>query len=429
MMTKLLGASGWMMLVKLLGAMSGYALAWMVTQNEGAAAYGRFELGLTVLSIGALAVRLGLDGVMVKWLASARAKGLVAIQRRVASRAVLVVVVAGGLASIGILESARALTAWADDEATMEMWPWVAVGVPLMGLWGLSAEMLRGLSQMKRYALAQQGLLTAVAVVLLWWTSWNVVPAYASAVVIVTVLVFGLMVSALPWGDSGEAPMDGSPWSWKAMMTTGWPMLMGSAMYLVMSWSDTLLVSHFLEEDQVGVYRLTFKLAAVVTLVQAAVNSYAAPLFAERHAVGDQQGLRDALRHATLLNVAFSVPAFVAILALGPMVLDWFGPDFVQGQTCLIWLAIGQLSMTLCGPVMYVLNMTGFERIGNRILWSTALVNIALNVWIIPRHGIEGAAFATAVSLALWNGAAAWAVRKKLGLSVWRDVFRGRHPS
>ena len=106
--------------------------------------------------------------------------------------------------------------------------------------------------------------------------------------------------------------------------------------------------------------------------------------------------------------------------------MDWFGPAFAQGQTCLLWLAIGQLSMTLCGPVMYVLNMTGFERIGNRILWSTALVNIALNVWIIPRHGIDGAAFTTALSLALWNGAAAWAVHKNLGLSVWRDVFRGR---
>ena len=44
-----------------------------------------------------------------------------------------------------------------------------------------------------------------------------------------------------------------------------------------------LAVSHFWKRP--SVYRLTFKLAAVVTLVQAAVNSYAA-LFAERHAVG-----------------------------------------------------------------------------------------------------------------------------------------------
>ena len=101
---------------------------------------------------------------MVKWLASAKAQGLVAIQRKVAGRAVLMVIVAGALGWLGVHMGARALTTWADDEATMAMWPWVAAGVPLMGLWGLSAEMLRGLSQMKRYALAQQGLLTAVAV-------------------------------------------------------------------------------------------------------------------------------------------------------------------------------------------------------------------------------------------------------------------------
>ena len=58
-------------------------------------------------------------------------------------------------------------------------------------------------------------------------------------------------------------------------------------MFLVMSWTDTLLLGHFLGEDQVGIYRVAFRMAAMVTLVQAAVNSYAAPLFAERHTLGD----------------------------------------------------------------------------------------------------------------------------------------------
>ena len=63
-----------MMLVKLLGAASGYALAWMVTQHEERLPTDGLNLVLTVLSIGALSVRLGLDGVMVKWLASAKAQ-------------------------------------------------------------------------------------------------------------------------------------------------------------------------------------------------------------------------------------------------------------------------------------------------------------------------------------------------------------------
>ena len=208
------------------------------------------------------------------------------------------------------------------------------------------------------------------------------------------------------------------------MLRTGWPMLLGSAMFLVMSWTDTLLLGHFLEEDQVGIYRVAFRMAAVVTLVQAAVNSYAAPLFAERHVSGDRTGLKLALRQTTLLNVAFSVPAFVALVAVPAWWLGWFGDAFVPGATCLVWLAVGQVVNALCGPVMYLLNMTGHERQAQRIVWIAAMGNLVMNVWAIPRFGIEGAAVATAFSMALWNVAAAVAVKRLLGLSVW-DAVRG----
>ena len=64
-----------MLAVKLLGAASAYALAWWVSRHEGPAAYGRFELALTVLTIAALVARLGLDGVLVKWMAASKVKG------------------------------------------------------------------------------------------------------------------------------------------------------------------------------------------------------------------------------------------------------------------------------------------------------------------------------------------------------------------
>ena len=127
------------------------------------------------------------------------------------------------------------------------------------------------------------------------------------------------------------------------MLSTGWPMLLGSAMFLVMSWTDTLLLGHFLDEVEVGVYRVAFRLAAVITLVQAAVNSYAAPWFAERHAVGDDPGLRRALAQTTGLNVAFSLPAFLALAVSPAWWMAWFGPAFESGAVCVLCLAFGQL--------------------------------------------------------------------------------------
>ena len=61
--SRLLGASAWMLGAKLLGAAAGFGLAWSVGRQEGPEAFGRFELGLTVLTIAAMLSRMGLDGV------------------------------------------------------------------------------------------------------------------------------------------------------------------------------------------------------------------------------------------------------------------------------------------------------------------------------------------------------------------------------
>ena len=413
-----------MLAVKLFGAASAYALAWWVSRHEGPAAYGRFELALTVLTIAALAARLGLDGVLVKWMAASKVKGEERVQRRLVGRVMRVTgLLAAPLLAALMWGCSPSLTSWLGDETLAQTWPWVAAGVPILTVWGVSAEALRGLSRMKSHALLQPGIVAAGALVCMVGLGWNIVPSYAASLVASALLGAALLSMALPKGTEKPSALS-SEWGWRPMLRTGWPMLLGSAMFLVMSWTDTLLLGHFLEEDQVGIYRVAFRMAAVVTLVQAAVNSYAAPLFAERHAAGDRAGLKSALRQTTLLNVAFSVPAFVALVAVPAWWLGWFGDAFVVGSTCLVWLAVGQVVNALCGPVMYLLNMTGHEREAQRIVWIAALGNLAMNVWAIPRFGIEAAAVATAFSMALWNVAAAVAVKRLLGLSVW-DAIQG----
>ena len=425
MKTQLLSSSGFMLATKLVGAASGYALAWWVTRHEGAAAYGRFELALTVLTILALGSRLGLDGVLVKWMAATKAQGLQQLQSRLVMRAV-VVVLAVSLGGVLALNQGLAprLTSWLGDGGMDVAWPWVAAGIPAMAMWGLTSEALRGLARMKTYALLQPGMVMAVTVLLMVGLGWQVLPSYALSLGVFSLASVALLAAGLSWSASEKPPED---WGWRSMVVTGWPMLMSSAMFLIMSWTDTLLLGHFLEEDQVGIYRVAFRMAAVVTLVQAAVNSYAAPLFAERHALGDNAGLREALRQTTWLNIVFSVPSFLMLVVAPGWWLSWFGDAFLAGGTCLLWLAAGQLVNALCGPVMYLLNMTGHERVAQRIVWTAAGLNLALNLWAIPRFGIEGAAVATALSMALWNAAAAWAVHRRMGLSVLAVLLGGRN--
>ena len=57
----------------------------------------------------------------------------------------------------------------------------------------------------------------------------------------------------------------------------------------------------------------------------------------------------------------------------------------------------------MSGPGAIYLNMTGRQKTLNKVLITGLAINIALNFYLIPTHGINGAAMATLISLIIWN--------------------------
>jgi len=117
-----------------------------------------------------------------------------------------------------------------------------------------------------------------------------------------------------------------------------------------------------------------------------------------------------------LLNSALGLPAFVGIMVLAPWLLSFFSPDFGIYSGTLRVLALGQLVNALCGPVMYLLNMTGHEQSARRTMTVASIANVIGNFALIPWLGVEGAAWATSGTMILWNVWALVAVYRKTGI-------------
>ena len=66
------------------------------------------------------------------------------------------------------------------------------------------------------------------------------------------------------------------------------------------------------------------------------------------------------------------------------------------------------------GAVIYILDMTGKQITSRNILFFTAIINIALNYYLIPIYGIKGAAIATSISIFCWTVLGAVYVKKYL---------------
>ena len=57
----------------------------------------------------------------------------------------------------------------------------------------------------------------------------------------------------------------------------------------------------------------------------------------------------------------------------------------------------------MSGSVGVILNMTGKEKVFRNILSIALVINITLNILLITKFGIEGAAIASATSMIFWN--------------------------
>jgi O-antigen/teichoic acid export membrane protein len=146
------------------------------------------------------------------------------------------------------------------------------------------------------------------------------------------------------------------------------------------------------------------------------VNFLILPNIAGMHARGDRIGLQHLVTKAARIVSLMAAAGLAILLFAGhPLLSLMFGAEFTEAYMALIILAFGQLVNALFGPVALVLNMTGHERLTLIGVLVAVGVNVLLNLLLIPRFGMEGAACASAAALITWNVVLAIILRRRVG--------------
>jgi O-antigen/teichoic acid export membrane protein len=209
----------------------------------------------------------------------------------------------------------------------------------------------------------------------------------------------------------------------KAYDFRGWlaislPILMVEGFYLLLSYTDVLLLQQFRTSQEVGVYFAVVKTLAIVSFIHYAMSATTAHRFAEYHATGDKARLSAYVAHAIKWTFWPSLAATILLLALGKPLLWLFGPQFVTGYDIMFVAAIGLVVRSAIGPVERLLNMLGHQNICALAYALAFVMNVVLCIALVPRFGGHGAAAATSVSLVFETALLFWIVRKRLGLHV-----------
>ena len=204
----------------------------------------------------------------------------------------------------------------------------------------------------------------------------------------------------------------------KFYLKAAFPMLVYGGMQIILGQTDIVMLGVMRNAEEVGLYAAASRLAYLLVYVMFATDIIMAPIMARLYANGEKARLQNILTRAVRIAFLTVLPFGLFLIFSGEKILIVFGHDFVAAKTALVILAVGRLVDVALGSAALVLSMTGYERIVAVTFASLAMINVILNSFLIPRYGIEGAAFASIISLVAAKLFLSRYIRSKAGLRV-----------
>lgn len=195
-------------------------------------------------------------------------------------------------------------------------------------------------------------------------------------------------------------------WIWdlamaRSLLSRSWPMIIGGLTSVIYLKLDTIMMEYYSTAHELGIYSVAARLSELSYFLPTLLMSAAFPPLLELKQ-------RDEKKYwARLQDLADHLVAAGTIIALGWMLTGWFLVPLVFGD---------QYSEAV--PILMVHSWAGVFIFGRAVVskWivveelfifslvtqlSGAIANAALNVFLIPRFGGLGAAYATLISYAV----------------------------
>ncbi len=168
-------------------------------------------------------------------------------------------------------------------------------------------------------------------------------------------------------------------------------------------WSDAIFIGAFASTASAGIYVAATRFMLVATLMQLGIGQVFLPLLSSALAREDREGALTLFRSASVWAMLASWPALIGVMSFAPLLLGLYGDEYRTAATALLVLGAAWMVTVAVGPVDSVLLIADRSWLTTANVAVAAAVNVGLNLVLIPRHGILGAAVAWSVSLLVNN--------------------------
>ncbi len=428
------------MLFRIGGQLMGFLLTFVIAYFFGANGLGDYVLAIVVLKIFTLVSKLGLDTVSIKYIASYCAEksyfGIVSFRKKALS----IILITSIFSSIVMYFGASYIAEFIGANS-------YHIKITSFFIFPLSVFMfhyqnMRGLKEIGGYSFffwTSQALFSLLAILVLTIFSKDEnIPLYAYLISLIIISLgsfFSFSYFLKNKKNRNEFLLTKKISDSTAnILKISIPLMLAQAVHFIMSWTDKLMLGILDSPDvisgvatnsaQIGVYHTAFKLSMFATIGLMAVKSIASPKFAELYKKNDLKILEKVTQQSTKLIFWTTLPLVIIFILFSEQLMLLFGEEFRIGVFSFIILSLGRVVVSFSGAAGNLLQMCGKQVIFMNVAIIGSLVNIVLNFSLIPLFGINGSAFATMISLVVFNLLLVYFVKREFGFYTFYNPFK-----
>ena len=393
----------------------------LIAAYAGAAGYGAYGQVSTIVSFVVPFASLGIASAMVRYFAVG---GWTRASARHVLRIGVVVVTLSAVPASAMAIFAGplndALLGWPLGGALFK-WGSLLIVLGASELWLL--ELFRARDWLVPYSLLQLGqtLALVVAMAVLLPSGHTVVALVQAAVVLKGIAVGIALIFAMRLARAGrEEPGEPrQPPRLAEMIRFGLPFTIAGFGLWMVNLSDRLVIGNSEGPADLGRYGAAYTIASLLLIVSAPLMLPVYRRYMTASLTDDSERIAADTRlfHRYVSIALIAVAVYLGIVS-GPVLEVIGGPEFRTGTLVTVLLIAGVFLDQWNGLAQYLLICADRTLLLQNLWLGCGVMNIALNLILVPLYGIEGAAAATLVTFLLLEAAIFFAASRRIPL--WR---------
>ncbi|MBX3011398.1 MAG: flippase [Caldilineaceae bacterium] len=210
---------------------------------------------------------------------------------------------------------------------------------------------------------------------------------------------------------------------WREILVFTIPLLTSDLVYVVMNAMDAVMLEYFGNTADVAALRAVQPTAKLNQMVLTSFGVLFTPVAARLFARNDREGINNLYWQNAVWIAVASFPIFVLTFSLAqPITLFLYGEEYAQSALILALLSFSYYFNAALGQNGLTLKVFGIVRYLVVINIIAVVINLGVNLLLIPHYGALGATIGTAGTLVLHNLLKQAGLRMGTGINLfeWR---------